>query len=66
MHSYAWSRNSFDAAACTKFESWISISDSIHKTNQTGHTNFGSSSFGASDLDSAFEALIKVVAMGNT
>ena len=50
MHSYAW----------------ISISDSIHKTNQTGHTNFGSSSFGASDLDSVFEVLIKVVAMGNT
>ena len=51
-------RNSFDTPACTKFEGGISISESIRKTNQTGHTSFGSSSFGAaSTLDSAFGAL---------
>ena len=43
MHCNAWSRNSFETPACTKFEGWISISESIHKTNQTGHTNFESS-----------------------
>ena len=64
MHCNAWSEKCFDTPACTKFEGWISISESIHKTNQTGHTSFGSSSFGAaSTLDSAFGALR--VAMGD-
>jgi BRCT domain type II-containing protein len=58
MHCNAWSEKCFDTPACTKFEGGISISESIHKTNQTGHTSFGSSSFGAaSTLDSAFGAL---------